>query len=70
MCRLVNVRNHVRPPFPLMTSGKEREFDQLGMLAAKGPYLQSQRMAWAPFFATNRWVSSGSVAIRHPLSVA
>ena len=70
MCRQVNMRNHWRPPFPQLTSGKEKEFDEQGMLQAKGPFLQSQRMAWAPFFATNRWVSSGSVAIRHPLSVA
>jgi len=39
---------------PRLLMGKEQEFDEAGMLSAHGVYLQSQRMAWAPFFATSR----------------
>ena len=52
--RAVNTRNHWRPPFPSLTSGVEKRFDDAGMLSARGPYVQSQRMAWAPFFAVAR----------------
>ena len=61
--RAVNTRNHWRPPFPSLTSGEEKRFDDAGMLSAKGPYVQSQRMAWAPFFAVARCGGPGIAAL-------
>ena len=60
--RAVNTRNHWRPPFPNPFMGEEKRFDDAGMLSARGPYVQGQRMAWAPFFAVNRCLPSARVS--------
>ena len=47
-------QHSVRPTMPSLLYGKDRQFDQANILAARGDKHRSLRGAWLPLFSTGR----------------